>query len=99
MKVTINGGQNIIQNLTDGFSNALIINRPLALNWPDCAGSVGEYYTVSDFSSAEREQLTSSLDAVLINGEKDELYTNIASFLELNLIISKSCCRRPDNSI
>jgi len=83
MKVTINGGQNIIQNLTDGFSNALIINRPLAVNWPDSAGSVGEYYAVSDFSSAEREQLTSSLDAVLINGEKDKLYTNIASFLEL----------------
>lgn len=83
MKITVNDGQNIIQNLTDGFLSALIINRPLAINWPDQAGSIGEYYAVSNFSHKEMEQLTIGLDKVLIDGKENEIHEKIGSFLNL----------------
>jgi hypothetical protein len=83
MKVTINDGQNVIQNLNDGFLNAWIINKPLAVNWPDCAGSVGEYYSVSNYSTEKREKLTNNLNDILINGNEDQLFSNVGAFLKL----------------
>jgi hypothetical protein len=83
MKITINDGQNIIRNLTDGSLSALIIYKPLAVYWPDYTGSIGEYYAVSNFSNEKRKQLTVGLDTVLIDGEEKELYEKTSGFLKL----------------
>ncbi len=45
MEVKISNGQNLIQLLYDEFASCLVIEgTALTVNWPDCAGSVGEYY-------------------------------------------------------
>lgn len=83
MEVEITNGQNIIQLLFDEFASCLVIDNALTVNWPDCAGSVGEYYALSNFSSNKRESLTSRLNKVLIDGEDEEIYDSIREFLEL----------------
>jgi hypothetical protein len=83
MEVEITNGQNIIQLLFDEFASCLVIETALTVNWPDCAGSVGQYYALSNFSSDKRNSLTSRLNQVLIDGEEEEVYNSIKEFLEL----------------
>ena len=66
MKYHVSNGQNIISIVFDGFANGLFIEKPRAINWPDCEGSVGQYYAVSNYPDDKREELTKLLDEVLI---------------------------------
>lgn len=85
MEIRVTEGQNIIKILWDGFADCLIIEKALTVNWPDCAGSVGEYYALSNHPSELREQLTCELNEVLINGNESQILRAIKPFLNLFL--------------
>lgn len=82
-KVEVTNGQGIIKILSDNFSNALSILRPVAVNWPDCRGGVAEYYTVSNYPDEQHKNLTSRLDNILISGTAPEILNEVSSFLNL----------------
>lgn len=79
----VNDGQGIIRIINDDQSNALIIKKPVAINWPDCRGSIGEYYAVSSYETQQREELTRQLDEVLVTGNKSEILKQTGIFLKL----------------
>ncbi len=81
MKIEITNGQNIIQLLFDEFACCLVIENALTVNWPDCAGSVGEYYALSNYSSEKRKALTENLNQVLIDGNEKDTIKSIEKFL------------------
>ncbi len=83
MKVQITNGQNIIQLLFDEFASCLVIETALTVNRPDCAGSVGEYYALSRYSSEKRKSLTDSLNQSLIDGNEEDVFNSIKEFLTL----------------
>lgn len=83
MQVNVNQGQNIIRILLDDFASCLVINKALTVNWPDCRGSVGEYYAISNYSDEEREKLTSELNTVLIDGNENDILKSVSTFLNL----------------
>lgn len=83
MEVKITNGQNIIQLLSDNFASCLVVEAALTVNWPDCQGSVGEYFALSNYSSDKRKTLTNSLNQSLINGNETEIYKLIKKFLTL----------------
>lgn len=83
MNIKITQGQNVIQILYDEFVSCLKIKQALAVNWPDCAGSVGEYYAVSIFNSELRQSLTNELNSALLNGTEEQIYNSLKSFLNL----------------
>ncbi len=83
MEVEITNGQNIIQLLFDEFASCLVIETALTVNWPDCAGSVGEYYALSSYSSDKRKDLTDSLNQVLIDGDEKTVFNSVKEFLNL----------------
>jgi len=83
VEIEITNGQNVIQLLYDEFASCLVIENALTVNWPDCAGSVGEYYSVSNYSSKKRKELTENLNQVLIYGNKTEIFDSIKNFLTL----------------
>lgn len=76
-------GQGIIRIVSDGFADCLMVKDPLVVNWPDCRGSVGEYYAMSSYPHEERMRLTRQLDKVLIDGTQEEIQECIVSFLNL----------------
>ncbi|REC79323.1 hypothetical protein DRF60_05695 [Chryseobacterium elymi] len=83
MEIHITHGQNIIKVLYDGFASCLIIRRPVAVNWPDSRGSVGEYYAVSELSGEEKITLAESLNHALTDGTEAEIMTGIEDLLTL----------------
>ena len=83
MQTTVSNGQNIINILFDGFAGCLIIKRAIVVNWPDCHGSIGEYFAVSSMPSVERYELTQVINEVLISGSDEQVYASIVKFLNL----------------
>ncbi|KFF23313.1 ParB N-terminal domain-containing protein [Chryseobacterium vrystaatense] len=83
MKIHITHGQGIIKALYDGFASCLIIRRPVAVNWPDSRGSVGEYYAVSELAEKEKITLADGLNRSLTNGTEAEIMAGIEDFLTL----------------
>ena len=83
MKVQIVSGQGIIKILSDGFAECLIIQKALTVNWPDCRGSIGEYYAISEHPAEKRDELTENINQVLINGTDSEILDAINNFLLL----------------
>lgn len=83
MKIQVNQGQNIIKILSDNFGSCLVFERALTVNWPDYAGSIGEYYSISNHSNEERERLTTELNGVLINGNENDILESLNTFLNL----------------
>lgn len=82
-EVEIRQGQNIIDIYFDGFASCLIIKKALAVNWPDCRGSVGEYYSISNYSVEERNAYTATLNNVLAKGNDLEQIDAVKPFLNL----------------
>jgi hypothetical protein len=83
MKIHITHGQGIIKALYDGFASCLIIRRPVAVNWPDSRGSVGEYFAVSELSEEEKITMADGLNRSLTDGTEAEIMANIEDFLSL----------------
>jgi len=83
MEIHITHGQDIIKVLYDGFASCLIIRRPVAVNWPDFRGSVGEYYAVSELSEDEKIALADRLNRSLTEGTEAEIMMGIEDFLTL----------------
>lgn len=83
MKTQVTQGQNIIKILSDDFASCLVIEKVLTVNWPDCRGSIGEYYSISNYPNEEREKLTVELNDVLINGDEEKILNSIKTFLNL----------------
>ncbi len=83
MEIHITHGQGIIRVLYDGFASCLIIRRPVAVNWPDSRGSVGEYYAVSELSEDEKIILADRLNRSLAEGTEAEIMADIEDFLTL----------------
>ncbi|UWX61198.1 hypothetical protein N0B40_02740 [Chryseobacterium oranimense] len=83
MEIHITHGQNIIKVLYDGFASCLIIRRPVAVNWPDSRGSVGEYYAVSELPEDEKIILADCLNRSLTKGTEAEIMSGIEDFLTL----------------
>ncbi|WP_207424130.1 hypothetical protein [Desertivirga brevis] len=81
--VEICNGQNIIDIIFDDFASCLVVKRALVVNWPDCRGSIGEYYAISSFSTQERNNFTGTLNEALIEGTDQEQIEAVKSFLEL----------------
>jgi len=76
-------GQGIIRIINDDQSHALIIEKPVAINWQDSMGTIGEYYAVSSYGEALREKLTHELNQVLISGSNSQVLENMERFLKL----------------
>lgn len=83
MEISVTHGKGIIKLLFDGFASCLIIRRPIAVNWPDCRGSVGEYYAVSELSKEEQINMADQLNHALIEGTEEEIMHGIQDFLQL----------------
>ncbi|WP_131724304.1 hypothetical protein [Chryseobacterium indologenes] len=83
MEFSVTNGQGIIRLISDGFAHCLSIRRTVAVNWPDCRGSVGEYYAVSELSKEEQIHMTDQLNQALINGTEEEIMAGIQEFLQL----------------
>ncbi|MGG5208148.1 hypothetical protein ACQWU4_04315 [Chryseobacterium sp. MIQD13] len=83
MEIHITNGQNIIRVLCDGYASCLIVRRPVAVNWPDSRGSVGEYYAVSGLSEEEKIALADNLNRSLTEGTEAEIMAGIEVFLHL----------------
>ncbi|GGI23868.1 hypothetical protein [Pedobacter mendelii] len=81
--IEVEDGQGIIRLINDDQSTVLIIEKPVAMNWPDCHGSIGEYYAVSSFPAQQRKTLTRQLDEVLISGSNSKVLESIEAFLKL----------------
>ncbi|MGG9963126.1 hypothetical protein [Ferruginibacter sp. SUN106] len=79
MTVNIENGQDIIDILSDGFVTCLKIQKPVAADWYDCAGSAGKYYSLTtDF-----EPVTKKFNEVLIKGDDTAILDTMAEFLKL----------------
>ncbi|PIF46531.1 hypothetical protein CLU96_3569 [Chryseobacterium sp. 52] len=83
MEIHITHGQGIIKALYDGFASCLIIRRPVAVNWPDSRGSVGEYFAVSELSEKEKITFADSLNHALTDGTETEIMAHVEDFLHL----------------
>jgi len=82
-EIEISNGQNIIDIFFNDFASCLIIKKALAVNWPDCNGSIGEYYSISNYPIEERNFHTKALNKVLSEGTDIEQLENIKDFLSL----------------
>ena len=79
MKHKIENGEDIIDILSDGFVTCLKIKKPIAVDWWDCRGSAGKYFSfTSDF-----EPLTKQFNETLINGSESEILEVVKDFLKL----------------
>ncbi len=91
--VEVKNGQAVIDIISDHFASALIIEKAVAVIWPDCAGSIGEYYAVSRENYDKQKELTANLIQSLTSGSDQELFSAVTVFLDLfangryNLII------------
>ncbi|WP_153393964.1 hypothetical protein [Chryseobacterium vaccae] len=83
MEFSVTNGQGIIRLVFDGFASCLSIRRPVAVNWPDCRGSVGEYYAVSELSKEEQISMADQLNRALMDSTEEEIMTGIQDFLQL----------------
>lgn len=83
MELIVNKGQNIIRILFDDTVSCLVIKRPLAINWPDNKGSVGQYFSTSKFKSFERQKYTDEINHNLIFGTKEEILNSTIKFMDL----------------
>ncbi len=83
MDITITNGQGIIDILFDDFASCLLVKKARAVNWPDCRGSIGEYYAIADYAPQEREIYTNQLNDVLSFGDKEDQFAAIQEFLNL----------------
>ena len=83
IELEIKNGQEIIDVLFDDFASCLIIKNPLSVNWPDCEGTVGEFYAISDYSTEDRDFYTNRLNETLIYGNEIERINCVKDFLQL----------------
>ncbi len=82
-EIEISNGKNIIDILFNEFASCLIIKKTMAVNWPDCRGSIGEYYAISGYCVEERNFYTRNLDRALSEGSDTEQLEAIRDFLHL----------------
>lgn len=82
-EIEISNGQNIIDIFFDDFASCLVVKKALAVNWPDCRGSVGEYYSISNYSIEERNFYTKTINSALSEGSDLEQIEAIKDFLNL----------------
>lgn len=83
MRIQVTKGQSIIRILYDQYASCLIIKEPKVINWPDCGGSISEYFSVSDFSPEKRLSIPKSLETALSNGDEDTILKILPAFLDL----------------
>ncbi len=81
--VTVKNGEGIIDIISDHFASALFIEKPVAVVWPDCAGSIGEYYAVSRESYDRQKELTANLTQFLTVGSDQEVFDAVTVFLNV----------------
>jgi hypothetical protein len=81
MKIQIESGQDLIDILSDGFVTCLKIRKPIAVDWYDCAGSVGKYFAMTPMF--ERLVESQKINQVLVNGNDNEILKAIKEFLQL----------------
>mgnify|MGYP001168708426 FL=1 len=79
MTVNIEIGENIIDILSDGFVTCLKIRKPVAVDWYDCAGSVGKYFACT----TDYELIAKQFNDILITGSDEEILNSISEFLKL----------------
>jgi hypothetical protein len=82
-EIEVTNGQNIINIITDDLSNVLVIEKAVAVNWPDCMGSVAEYYAVSNYNYEKQKELTAGLNKAVIEGSDTEIIAAINTFMDL----------------
>ena len=82
-EIEVKDGQGIIDIISDGFATALVIEKTVAVNWPDCAGSIGEYYAVSRENYDRQKALTADLIQSLTDGSDKDVFAAITIFLDL----------------
>lgn len=75
----VENGQDVIDVLSDGFVTCLKIKKPVALDWPDCAGSSGRYFSFA----ANGERMTEQFNEVMITGEDSAIFDVMTGFLDL----------------
>lgn len=82
-EIEISNGQNIIDIFFDDFASCLFVKKALAVNWPDCRGSIGEYYSISNLPDEERNYYTKTLNKVLSEGNDLEQIESVKDFLKI----------------
>lgn len=83
MEIHVTNGQNIIRVLYDNFISCLIIKKIKVVNWPDCAGSIGEYFSISNYSENVKLEFSTGLNKALESGDKTEITKYLPDFLTL----------------
>lgn len=83
MKINVTNGQGIIRILFDNYASCLVIKKAIAVNWPDSMGSVGEYFSVSDYQIEERNLLSLQINKMLIHGTDQDIMASLSDFLNL----------------
>ncbi|MNJ91880.1 hypothetical protein D3C87_95350 [compost metagenome] len=79
MVFNVENGKNVIDILSDGFVTCLKIKKPVAVDWPDCDGSCGRYF--SFFPHGER--MTERFNETMITGEDSRILEVMCDFMEL----------------
>lgn len=82
-EIEISNGQHIIDIIFNNFASCLVVKKAIAVNWPDCAGSIGEYYAVSGHTAEERSFYTRHINHALSTGSDAEQLESIRDFLHL----------------
>jgi hypothetical protein len=81
--VEVKNGETIIDIITDGFVTALIIEKAVAAHWPDCGGSVGDYYSVSVHDYEKQKELTNGVNNAMMDGSDKKIFNAIETFINL----------------
>jgi hypothetical protein len=83
MDVEILNGKNIIDIIFDDFASCLVVQNPLAVDWPDCTGSVARYFSISDLPNDQRASHVKMIDKAMAEGTDEEQMDAVKEFLNL----------------
>ena len=78
-EIEVKNGKNIIQYIYDSLIIKDVVN---AFSWGG-NGTISAYYSVSDYSEAEKTKLTNELNNVLISGSDSSIVDSLKIFLNL----------------
>ena len=80
---TVRNGKGLIRLVTDDWSEALVIEKAVAVKWPDCGGSIAEYFALTPYPSAKQQELAAAIEAGLAATDEQEVLDGVGGFLEL----------------
>lgn len=68
LKLTISNGKSILELKLNKLGSYLKFNKPLAMNWYDCAGSIGQYFAIFSFCQEYKDAIDEGFRDALNTG-------------------------------